>query len=37
MLGKAMEYQHDGAAELIWREAGLVCRLQLPLSEATPA
>jgi PAS domain S-box-containing protein len=37
MLGKAMAYQHQGSAELIWRETGLVCRLELPLSETTPA
>jgi two-component sensor histidine kinase len=35
LLGKAMEYQHHGRAELIWREAGLLCRLRLPLSEMT--
>jgi PAS domain S-box-containing protein len=35
MLGKALEYQHQGQTELIWREAGLLCRLKLPLSEVT--
>jgi PAS domain S-box-containing protein len=35
MLGKAMEYQHQGRTELIWREVGLLCRLRLPLSEIT--
>ena len=33
LLGKAMEYQHQGRAELIWRESGLLCRLRLPVSE----
>src|SRR5690606_12130236 len=33
LLGKAMEYQHRGRAELTWRESGLRCRLRLPLSE----
>jgi two-component sensor histidine kinase len=33
LLDKAMEYQHHGRAELIWREGGLLCRLSLPLSE----
>jgi two-component sensor histidine kinase len=37
LLGKAMEYQHQGRAELIWREAGLLCRLRLPVSEITVA
>lgn len=35
LLGKAMEYQHHGRAELIWRESGLLCRLRLPASEMT--
>ena len=33
MLSQAVEYQHRGRTELIWRESGLVCRLRLPLSE----
>ncbi len=33
LLGKALEYQHQGKTELIWRAAGLLCRLRLPLSE----
>jgi PAS domain S-box-containing protein len=37
MLSKAAAYQHQGRAELIWQESGLVCRLNLPLSEATGA
>jgi hypothetical protein len=35
MLGKALEYQHQGQTELIWRAAGLLCRFRLPLSEVT--
>jgi two-component sensor histidine kinase len=35
MLGKALEYQHQGQTELIWRAAGLLCRVRLPLSEVT--
>jgi PAS domain S-box-containing protein len=35
MLGKALEYQHQGQTELIWRVAGLLCRFRLPLSEVT--
>jgi two-component sensor histidine kinase len=35
MLDKALQYQHRGRTELIWREAGLLCRLRLPLSEVT--
>ena len=35
MLGKALEYQHQGRTELIWRAPGLLCRLRLPLSEVT--
>jgi two-component sensor histidine kinase len=37
MLGQAMEFQHQGRTELIWRETGLLCRLRLPLSEITIA
>jgi PAS domain S-box-containing protein len=37
LLGKAMEYQHQGRAELIWRATGLLCRLRLPASEITVA
>ena len=37
LLGKAMEYQHQGRAELIWRKSGLLCRLRLPVSEMTDA
>ena len=37
LLSKAVEHQHHGRAELIWREAGLLCRLRLPLSEITIA
>jgi PAS domain S-box-containing protein len=37
LLGKAMEYQHGGRAELLWRRSGLLCRLRLPLSEAPAA
>jgi PAS domain S-box-containing protein len=33
MLGQALEYQHQGRTELIWRESGLICRLRLPLAE----
>jgi PAS domain S-box-containing protein len=32
MLSRAIEYQHDGRAELDWRREGLVCRLALPLT-----
>jgi hypothetical protein len=32
MLSRAMQYQHQGRTELIWRESGLLCRLHLPLS-----
>jgi two-component sensor histidine kinase len=35
MLNQAITYQHQGRAELIWRAAGLLCRLRLPLSEMT--
>jgi PAS domain S-box-containing protein len=31
MLSQAIEYQHEGRAELDWRTEGLVCRLALPL------
>ena len=34
MLAHAIEYQHDGGAELDWRPEGLVCRVRLPLREA---
>ncbi|MGH6897761.1 MAG: PAS domain S-box protein [Geminicoccaceae bacterium] len=34
MLSRAMQYQHQGRTELIWRENGLLCRLHLPLSPA---
>jgi PAS domain S-box-containing protein len=37
LLGKAMQYQHQGRAELIWRKSGLLCRLRLPVSEMTTA
>jgi PAS domain S-box-containing protein len=33
MLKQAITYQHQGRTELIWREAGLLCRLRLPLAE----
>ena len=32
MLEQAITYQHHGRTELIWREAGLVCRLRVPLA-----
>jgi two-component sensor histidine kinase len=35
MLDQALEYQHQGRTELIWREAGLLCRLRLPRAEVT--
>ena len=35
MLVKGIQYQHQGRTELIWREAGLLCRLQLPFAEVT--
>jgi PAS domain S-box-containing protein len=35
LLGKALEYQHQGRTELSWRTAGLLYRLALPLSEVT--
>ena len=35
LLGKALEYQHQGQTELDWRATGLLCRLRLPLSEVT--
>jgi len=34
MLSQAIEYQHEGRAELDWRTEGLVCRLALPLTKA---
>jgi two-component sensor histidine kinase len=37
ILSRAMEYQHQGRTELIWRENGLLCRLHLPLSTAPQA
>jgi two-component sensor histidine kinase len=37
LIAKAMEYQHQGRAELIWRASGLLCRLRLPVSEITVA
>jgi hypothetical protein len=37
MLGQALEYQHHGRAELIWRATGLLYRLRLPLAEVTVA
>jgi hypothetical protein len=35
MLYQAIMYQHQGRAELIWRAAGLLCRLRLPVSAMT--
>jgi PAS domain S-box-containing protein len=35
MLNQAIMYQHQGRAELIWRAAGLLCRLRLPVSAMT--
>jgi PAS domain S-box-containing protein len=32
ILSRAIQYQHQGRTELIWRESGLLCRLHLPLS-----
>jgi PAS domain S-box-containing protein len=37
MLGQALEYQHQGRTELIWRAPGLLYRLRLPLAEVTVA
>ena len=34
MLSRALEYQHQGRSELIWRDNGLLCRLHLPLATA---
>ena len=34
MLRQAIEYQHEGRAELDWRKDGLICRLALPLTKA---
>ncbi|HET6522195.1 MAG TPA: PAS domain-containing protein [Geminicoccaceae bacterium] len=36
LLVEAIEYQHDGRAELDWREEGLVYRLGVRLAEAAP-
>jgi PAS domain S-box-containing protein len=36
MLGQAIEYQHQGKAELLWRDEGLLCRLSLPLTQIVP-
>ena len=35
MLSQAIEYQHEGRAELDWRKEGLVCHLTLPIARAT--
>jgi two-component sensor histidine kinase len=32
MLSRALEYQHNGWADLEWRREGLLCRLALPLA-----
>ena len=37
MLSQAIEYQHQGKAELLWREEGLLCRLSLPLAQILPS
>jgi two-component sensor histidine kinase len=37
MLSRAIQYQHQGRTDLIWRENGLLCRLHLPLSTAISA
>ena len=37
MLSQAIEYQHQGRAEMDWRREGLVCRLTLPLAKAALA
>jgi PAS domain S-box-containing protein len=34
LLVRALEYQHDGHAELDWREEGLVYRVAVPLGKA---
>jgi PAS domain S-box-containing protein len=34
LLVRALEYQHDGQAELDWREEGLVYRVTVPLAKA---
>ncbi len=34
MLSKAIEYQHEGRADLDWRQEGLVCRLTLPIAKS---
>jgi PAS domain S-box-containing protein len=36
MLSQAIEYQHQGKAELLWRDEGLLCRLSLPLAQIVP-
>ncbi|HSA82410.1 MAG TPA: PAS domain S-box protein [Geminicoccaceae bacterium] len=36
MLSQAIEYQHHGKAELLWRDEGLLCRLSLPLAQIVP-
>jgi PAS domain S-box-containing protein len=36
MLSQAIEYQHQGKAELLWRDQGLLCRLSLPLAQIVP-
>jgi two-component sensor histidine kinase len=35
MLTRTIEYQHEGKAELDWRQEGMVCRLALPLTGVT--
>jgi PAS domain S-box-containing protein len=35
MLSQAIECQHKGRVELDWRKEGLICRLALPLKNAT--
>ena len=37
MLSQAIEYQHQGKAELLWRGEGLLCRLSLPLAQIVPS
>jgi two-component sensor histidine kinase len=34
MLSQAIEYQHEGKAELDWRKEGLICRLTVPIAKA---
>lgn len=36
MLSQAIEYQHQGKSELLWRDEGLLCRLRLPLAQIVP-